>query len=68
MTQWLALPQKLVILSDAPSSAAADEGEESKDLRLPFFTLPQKPGAPHLDSEMWESTNLNQRVLPFHDL
>ena len=47
----------LVILSD-------ERSEESKDLRLLFFTLPQKLGAPYLDSEMWDSTNLNQRVPP----
>jgi hypothetical protein len=49
-----------VILSD-------ERSEESKDLRLLLFTLPQKLGAPHLDSEMWDSTNLNQRVplIPF---
>jgi len=57
-------PQTLVILSD--ESAAADE--ESKDLRLLFVHPATNAGFPHLDSEMWESTNLNQRVFPVPDL
>jgi hypothetical protein len=59
--QSAALPQNLVILSD-------ERSEESKDLRLLFVHHATNAGAPHLDSEMWENTNLNQRVLPAPDL